>query len=206
VAVNKLSSGKPWNPISPKKSCGTQSKIILQDNDKIVTKNVDVAEVFNKFFVNVAQDIGKDYTFNKNDDPSLQKIEDKNFVKNSFEFKSTNETFVSKVIDKFNVKKATGVDKISVKLMKLGKISLLSPITKIINMSIDSGIFPNRLKEAQVTPLLKKNDPFLKSNYYLYLQKNLKKFYLFNCEIFLIIFLTIFYVRLEKDMAVKLLF
>jgi hypothetical protein len=45
----------------------------------------------------------------------LQKIEDNNFVKNSFEFKSTNETFVSKVIDKFNVKKATGVDKISVK-------------------------------------------------------------------------------------------
>jgi hypothetical protein len=32
-------------------------------------------------------------------------------------------------------------------------------------MSIDSGIFPNILKEAQVTPLFKKNDPFLKSNY-----------------------------------------
>ena len=121
-------------PYFSKKSCGTQSKIILQNNDKIVTKNVDVAEVFSKFFVNVAQDIGKDYTFNKNDHPSLQKFEDKNFVINSFEFKSTNETFVStKVIDKFNVKKATGVDKISVKLMKLGKISLLSPITKIIN-------------------------------------------------------------------------
>ena len=44
------------------------------------------------------------------------------------------------------------------------------------------------------------------SAYYLYLQKFLKKFYLFNCQIFLIIFLTIFYVRLEKDMAVKLLF
>jgi hypothetical protein len=27
-----------------------------------------------------------------------------------------------------------------------------------------------------------------------------------NCQIFWIIFLTIFYVRLEKDMAVKLLF
>ena len=110
-----------------------------------MTKNVDVAEVFSKFFASVAQDIGIDYTFNKNDHPSLQKFEDKNFVINSFESKSTNETFVSKVIDKFNVKEATGVDKISVKLMKLGKISLLSPITKIINMSIDSGIFPNRL-------------------------------------------------------------
>jgi hypothetical protein len=40
-----------------------------------------------------------------------------------------------------------------------------APITKIINMSIDSGIFPNRLKEAQVTPIFKKNDPFLKSKY-----------------------------------------
>ena len=65
---------------------------------KFVTKNVDVAEVFNNFFVNVAQDIGKDYIFNKNDHPSLQTIEDKNFVKNSFEFKSTNETFVSEAI------------------------------------------------------------------------------------------------------------
>ena len=98
---------KTMKPYFSKKSCGTQSKIILQDNDKIVTKNVDVAEVFNKLFVNVAQDIGKDYTFNRNDHPSLQKIEDKNFVKNSFEFKSSNETFVSKVIDKFNAKKAT---------------------------------------------------------------------------------------------------
>ena len=70
---------KPY--FSKIKSCGTQSKMILQDNDKIRTKNVDVAEVFNTFFVNVAQDIGKDYTFNKNDHPSLQKIEDKNFVK-----------------------------------------------------------------------------------------------------------------------------
>jgi hypothetical protein len=35
-------------PYFSKKSCGTQSKIILQDNDKIVTKNVDVAEVSNK--------------------------------------------------------------------------------------------------------------------------------------------------------------
>jgi hypothetical protein len=95
--------------------------------------------------------------------------------------------------------------------MKFGKISLLSPITKIINISIDSGILPNRLKEAHVTPLFKKNDPFLKSNYRPVSilpipTKMLKKFYLFNCQIFFIKFLTIFDVRLEKDIAVKLLF
>jgi hypothetical protein len=62
----------------------------------------------------------------------------------------TNENFVSKVIDKFNVKKATGVDKISVKLLKLGKPSLVNPITNLINISIDNCHFPKRLKEAQV--------------------------------------------------------
>jgi hypothetical protein len=39
---------KTMKPYFSKKSCGTQSKIILQDNDKIVTKNVEVAEGFNK--------------------------------------------------------------------------------------------------------------------------------------------------------------
>ena len=81
------------------------------------------------------------------------------------EFVHTNETFVSKVIDKFNVKKATGVDKISVKLLKLGKPSLVNPITNLINISIDNCHFPKRLKEAQVVPLFKKKDPLTKSKY-----------------------------------------
>jgi hypothetical protein len=40
---------KTMKPYFSKKSCGTQSRIILQGNDKIVTKNVDVAEVLNIF-------------------------------------------------------------------------------------------------------------------------------------------------------------
>jgi hypothetical protein len=46
----------------------------------------------------------------------LQKFEDKNFVKNNFEFKSTNETFVSKVIDKFNVNKGNAKRAVSPRL------------------------------------------------------------------------------------------
>ena len=49
--------------------------------------------------------------------------------------------------------------------MKLGKPSLINPITNLINMSIDSCYFPNRLKEAQVVPLFKKKDPLTKGNY-----------------------------------------
>ena len=78
-------------------------------------------------------------------------------------------------------------------------------------MSIDSGIFPKRLKEAQVTPLFKKNDPFLKSNYRPVSilpipSKKFEKVLSVQLSDFFDNILTIFYVRLEKDMAVKLLF
>ena len=35
----------------------------------------------------------------------------------------------------------------------------------MINLSIDTGVFPDSLKKAQVTPLHKKNDPLSKTNY-----------------------------------------
>jgi hypothetical protein len=35
----------------------------------------------------------------------------------------------------------------------------------LINLSIDTGVFPDSLKKAQVTPLHKKNDPLSKTNY-----------------------------------------
>jgi hypothetical protein len=38
-------------------------------------------------------------------------------------------------------------------------------ITSILNMSIDQSVFPDKVKKAQVTPLYKKNDPLLKTNY-----------------------------------------
>ena len=157
-----------WITIKPylsNKSCNSQSKIILMEEEKTVNNKEEVAEIFNDFLVNVADNICKDYIFDPNDHPSINKIKGKHVITESFEFKPTDQKTVSKTIDKFKVKKATGVDKVSVKLLKLGKPSLIAPITNMINSSIECGTFPNRLKEAQVSPLFKKNDPLLKSNY-----------------------------------------
>ncbi len=85
--------------------------------------------------------------------------------KTQFSFEHTDENKVIKIINKFDSKKATGVDKISVKLLKPGKEALVTHITKFVNKSIDSCIFPDQLKKAQVTPIFKKKDPLDKSNY-----------------------------------------
>ena len=82
-------------------------------------------------------------------------INEKQFKK-SFEFKPTNQETVTIVIDKFNPKKATGADKISVKLLKLTKNTLAEPITDLINTSIKTYTFPNGAKRAQFALCLRK--------------------------------------------------
>jgi hypothetical protein len=42
---------------------------------------------------------------------------------------------------------------------------ITNPITKLVNKSIDSSIFPADLKSAQVSPLYKKNNALEKGNY-----------------------------------------
>jgi hypothetical protein len=76
------------------------------------------------------------------------------------------EEFVTKQINKLNVKKATGHDGISPKIFKMAEQELTNPITKLVNKSIDSSIFPADLKSAQVSPLYKKkNNTLEKGNY-----------------------------------------
>jgi hypothetical protein len=70
-----------------------------------------------------------------------------------------------KTDQQINIKKATGVDQISCKLLKAGAPVLNKHLTTLLNNTIKHSQFPNRLKEAQVVPLHKKNDPLDKENY-----------------------------------------
>ena len=62
-------------------------------------------------------------------------------------------------------KKSSGNDGISQECLLEGAEILTIPLTRLINTSIESGIFPEEWKKAVVTPLLKKGDPTNKSKY-----------------------------------------
>ena len=125
----------------------------------------DICDTFNTFFVNVANDIGKDVIFDGNCHPSILKIKNNTQHNTLFDFKPTDVDTVNKLVSKINIKKATGVDQISSKLLRAGAPVLNKHITTLVNNTIKTSVFPTRLKEAQVVPLHKKNDPLDKKNY-----------------------------------------
>ena len=68
-------------------------------------------------------------------------------------------------MDQMKKKKSSGLDGISQDCLLIGVEIISIPLTRIINNSIQSGIFPTNWKTAVVTPILKKGDQMDKKNY-----------------------------------------
>ena len=62
-------------------------------------------------------------------------------------------------------KTSSGHDGISIRLLKYLSPALLKPLTLIINQSLITGLFPEKLKIAKVQPLFKKGDEEQIENY-----------------------------------------
>ncbi len=58
-----------------------------------------------------------------------------------------------KIINKLKPKTSYGFDGISTKLVQQIKLIIVEPLTEIINQMLNTGIFPDLLKIAKVTPI-----------------------------------------------------
>ena len=72
---------------------------------------------------------------------------------------------VSRIINVLNNKKSTGLDEISVKILKYCGDAIVPSITWIITNSIASGIFPDELKKARVLRIFKSGDSNIPEKY-----------------------------------------
>ena len=110
-------------------------------------------EIFNNFFMNVTKDIGDENINIDKSHPSIINIVENKTDDTELSFRPVTEEYVNKQISKLNIKKATGYDSISPKILKLAQPSISNPIKILVNKSIESSIFPENLKAAQVSPL-----------------------------------------------------
>ena len=76
----------------------------------------------------------------------------------SFQFEYTDVPSVQNLIKNLKPKSSAGHDNISSKLLRQVGDIVAYPLSIIINQSLCTGIFPNRLKLSQVIPLYKKDD------------------------------------------------
>ena len=150
-----------WPTVKPfpsNKGLLNDSVIILCENDTIVSEQAAVSGILNKFYVNVARDIGNGPDAIETH-TSIHAIRAKFQNITPFDFNQITNERVKTFIGKSSSKKATGVDGISAKIIKSCKDTISEPLSTLMNFSIANSKFPNRLKEAQVIPVYKKTDP-----------------------------------------------
>ena len=122
---------------------------------------INIAECFNDYFVNVGPAMAS-----STDSCQTNFERYHNKVDNTlFAFQTISYSKVFKLLEKLIVSKATGIDKIPARILKIAAPVITNSIAKIFNCSIESGEFPLDWKIARVTPLHKKEPRNLLDNY-----------------------------------------
>ena len=121
-----------------------------------------IANHFNKFFANIGPEMSKNLHSNIDKSVSFYM---KQTILSSFNFECVNSDIVEKTIQELSSKNSCGADGLSTNLMKWISKVIAPPLCGIINQSLVTGIFPDRLKIAKVIPLFKKGDDHMFDNY-----------------------------------------
>ena len=86
-------------------------------------------------------------------------------ILSSFQFDLVDDDTIVKTLQSIKSKSSSGHDGISSKLLKFLSPPLISPLRVIINQSLITGIYHDKLKIAKVIPLFKKDDKVKIDNY-----------------------------------------
>ena len=153
---------KGINEVLNRKGKASEYPTHLIDNGKIVKDDSEIAECFNKFFTNIGPELAKNIKCNSN---KTYKSYLKDKINSNFEFCTVSIKDVNDVLNKLKTKRSSGQDGISSALLKSFDGEITNVLTLIINQSLSTGIFPDKLKVAKVVPVFKKDDPHQPGNY-----------------------------------------
>jgi exonuclease III len=132
-------------------------------NGNTISNPKEIADSFNDYFVNAAPNLASKI-------PSFPSIGNSRTLlerdlPNSFFFEPTTHFEISKIIDSLKPKTSCGHDDVSPKLVSKTVRSISFPLAHVINLSLESGVFPSEMKLAKVVPIFKSKDSTSFSNY-----------------------------------------
>ncbi|RVE41685.1 hypothetical protein evm_013673 [Chilo suppressalis] len=144
--INKTKNSSPKEPI-------TKIKV----DNSYVTQPIEIANAFNDYFINDTLD-------NNNYTNKIELSGIKSNLKTIF-LAPVKPKEVYRVIMSLKNTTSVGFDGFSTKVIKNVGHLIAVPLSHVINLSFDTGVFPKKLKQAIVKPLFKKGDRENISNY-----------------------------------------
>ena len=121
-----------------------------------------IAEKFNSYFVSVGK-LEDENTDQNNDNNFRDYMTDQ--INTHFTFHPIDNIDTKRMIKNVKLSKSKGHDGISSEVLKLIINEISSSITLIINQTLTTGIFPDKLKIAKVVPIFKKDSKKEFQNY-----------------------------------------
>ena len=109
---------------------------------KLISDKLIIGKQFNSYFSDIGQTLASEIIAPNNKSFTDYLISP---CRIGFNFVNVTVADIMKIIDNLQAKTSSGVDGLSVKLLKLIKDEVPSSITLIINLSFQSGIFPDQL-------------------------------------------------------------
>ena len=162
--INKKNAKETWkiinNITNKKRGKRHYPGEFISKNGK-VCGDINIANLFNDFFVNVGPSLAKNIpTVNKSFIDYMPKV-----INTSLFLNPTDENEIINIVMAAKNKYSCGIDNISMNLVKSIIGYIVSPLMHIFNLSLHSGLFPDKMKIACVIPLYKAGDDQEVSNY-----------------------------------------
>ena len=159
---SKGDSAKMWKSLKqviPDSKSTVKEVQALKVKHKVFTKPSDIVEIFNKHFSTIGQKLGQCFGRNVDVDRFPLKTEA------NFSLNPVSENFVRDQLRQLKPNKATGLDKVSSRLLKDSADVIAPVLTNIINCSFRNKSFPQSWKSAKVMALFKNSDADNCDNY-----------------------------------------
>ena len=133
---------------------------ILNIDKKEITDKKTIAEEFNSYFINVGPKLAtKIPPSNTNFESYLPNITT-SFLEKPLKEKEFKDAFFA-----LKTNKSPGNDNLHVNVIRKLYHELKIPLINIFSLSLKKGIFPEKMKIAKVSPIFKKGDKLILSNY-----------------------------------------
>ena len=163
LKVSKGNPRKTWNLINELTSRNTSKStniLEIQVDNRTISSPGDMAEAFNDHFTNIGQVLAQEVPSAEANPEFYLSHTDK-----AFHLKTPSLDVVFNLLRNIDEKKATGLDMIPSKLLKMAASIVTPSLTAIFTKSIITGIYPTEWKMARVTPVFKKGEKSDLNNY-----------------------------------------